>query len=423
MSKKLNLVTKAMSIMIMVALFFGMSLTAFAAPLEAVDEDNPVDAQVGKLLTMPEGVATPNNMKFTFEFEKVSLDGETSLVGQMPTILDKDVTFQAASVSHDSDDMKKVYLETAPIFGTGTAWPHAGVYKYTVEEKENTYTISDPTKEELTYSKAQYEITVFVANKSGTGGNLYIKGIVIKILKNDAGTAVTNNKVTVEPGDPDVDGEYTGMLFTNNYSARPGGGDPTTTYALAIKHEVSNPYADQTKYFAYSVTATKPASVTSATTYRIYVVQNGSVVTSAANTAATIKTDATYGPYFEVASGTQFTVNLKHGQWLSFNDLHTGATYTATAPATVDYKHSYVKMVNGTAQGSITEAEGNALTVPVTQITAGIDRADFTSKYKDISVTGISLEDMPFILLLVFAGLGLGLYGVAKTRKRARQNV
>ena len=423
MFKKMNLVAKAISVALMAMLFFSSALFAFAttgAPLQGT-EANPAKVVIGKLFKMPDGTTTPS-ATFTFDISKVSIDDKTTQadLATMPDVTPKNVSFtDKDKFPVPANGVKLVYKQTASVFD-GIAWPHAGVYAYKVVERDKTYNIADPTKEDLTYSKAEYELTAYV--QDGANG-LYVHAIAAKILvKDDSSTGTTGDKINPQPGDPTIDGSYSDLIFTNLYLKKTGGSNPVTDTVLTIHHEVANPYADQTKYFEYSVVVNKPAAMANVQlTYKAFVMDaNNTVVTSQDNAASNnIKPDK-YGSYIEFTPGTPLKVNLKHGQWLSFVDLHVGSTYTATASAVADYKHSFIiteKDVKGPVQMAPGPNQAWGLTTE-RMITEGTDRADFTASYKIVTPTGISVDNLPYIVLIAVALAGLAGYAAAKSRRR-----
>ena len=425
MSKKMNLVAKGMSITLMAMMFFSSALFAFAAdqPVQGT-EANPAKVMIGKLLKMPEGTTTPT-ATFTFNFTKISIDDKTDPadLATMPAVTSKDVVFGSGDTfPAPVNGVKEVYKETGSVFDN-VQWPHAGVYAYKVVEKDKTYKITDPTKEDMAYSPAEYELRAYV--QDGAKG-LFVAAIAAKILvADDSSTGVTGDKINPKPGDPSVAGDYSDLIFTNVYMKKTGGTNPLTDTVLSIHSAVANPYADQSKYFAYNIVVKKPTTVPGAPTYKAYVMdKNGAIVTGTDNIAAgNIKTDSV-GSYIEFQTGTPLTVNMKHGQWLSFIDLHVGSTYKVTAEAAADYKHSYIATENGVA--------GPVLTAPALntqwgftaekRISENLDKAEFTAGYKAVTPTGISVDNLPYIMLIAVAMAGLCGYVAVKSRKRANHD-
>ncbi|MCL2696359.1 MAG: hypothetical protein FWE69_08560 [Clostridiales bacterium] len=389
-------------------------------------EQTPALASITKILEMGEGVPTPE-ITFSFAFTAVSVDGVTSGADYdaMPPIT-RTVSFLAADPDNTSGGIKTVRLETGSLFA-GVNWPHAGVYIYTVEEtKSVTPTLS--AQESILYSPAKYKVTAWVAN--GANG-LYVAAIASEIVVTDGenGTEV-GEKVDARPGgDPSVSGDYSQMTFTNNYKRVNSAGDPDD-YTLAISKAVTTDaladydFANRQMYFDFSVTVTKSGSnADAAQKYKAYILdESNAVVTGTANVSSSyIKTDSvTDEDYIEFTTGDPLTVHLKHGQWLSFVDLESGATYTVTETGTTDFTPSVSLVVNG-AQPVVTNGTlHTSLTVPATLIGVGDNRADYTNTYKTITPTGISVDDLPYIVLVALIALTLVGFAVIRARKNAK---
>ena len=62
--------------------------------------------------------------------------------------------------------------------------------------------------------------------------------------------------------------------------------------------------------------------------------------------------------------------------------------------------------------------EGESLTVPSKLVGENANSTAFTNTYDDASVepTGIFINNLPFVLMVVVAGSGLALYVVSKRR-------
>jgi len=388
----------------------GSLTTVFAAagPISGT-EANPAQAVITKELKMPDGTVTPAET-FTFTLAKKDVDGDTTTaaLATMPAIGSQTVTFTGAETGTTASGVKTVTGETASLFA-GVTFPHAGVYTYTVTEAAGSTT-------GMTYSQASYDVSVYVAN--GTSG-LYVAAIgTTVVIVDHTGQAVGDK--TDPTTSTNVSGAYSAMVFTNTYVKKTGGTDVTdpADQTLAISKTVSGDYGDQTKYFAYSVTVTQSALATG-TTYKGYVVENGAVVTAAAN--GTIGgTDPTNGAYISFPSGTAVTVNLKHGQTLAFIDNEVGSSYVAVESAVADYTADVSIVVNGATAIAIANPSANtSLSTSSRLIGENANTADFTNTYKTVTPMGIALNNLPFILMIVLAAGAFVAFVVVKSRKKA----
>lgn len=375
-------------------------------------EENPAQAAITKMLQMPEGTITPA-ADFTFAFAKKSVDGNTADadLATMPEITDKTISYTSADVGTTTAGLKSVPKETDNIFDTLT-WPHAGVYTYTITETADTYTAS--TGETMTYSGGEYDITVYVEN--GTNGNLYIGAIGTTIEIKDNSGQTEGDKVDPTPG---ADGEYSKLIFTNTYTKNNGGTDPVDDSVLSISKMVAGDMADQSKYFVYDLTVTQAATLPDTTTYKVYVVEGNTVLTTipTANYSGTVSNDGTYD-YIQVTAGTPVTVNLKHNQRLSFTDAAVGTSYVAVEAAAADYTPSVSIVVNGGTPNTVNGTINTSLSTNTQLIGEAANSADFTNTYKEVTPTGISLNNLPFLMMIVLAAGALTAFVVVKFRKK-----
>lgn len=396
-------------------------LTGMQPVLAQTSEQNPAASALTKAFVMADGAETPG-LTFDFELIPVSVDGKAATAGNMPDIGTKSVTFSAADNGAVTDGVKTIYKESENLFAN-VNWPHAGVYVYNIKETPSVKGTLG-AGETITYSEAEYKVKVYVAN--GANG-LYLAAVGAELTVTDGGEGTEgSNKVDSQPGgDPSVTGDYSKMIFTNNYMKKNGSGDPMD-YNLAISKEVKSPdgdghnFADKTMYFDFKVTATKSsANYGNNVKYRVYVMEGDTVVTNSQNYAGTILTDAQYGDYIVLDSGTEYTVHLKHGQWLSFVDLEIGATYTVTELGRENYTPSCAQTVNGTVTDHSAVANSD-LVIAATTITGGDNRADFTNTYMSITPVGVSVDNLPYVILIALVVIGLGIYLVYKSRRRRR---
>lgn len=423
MTMKRNPMTKLMtSITMTMILCLSMALPAFAQPVLGTEEKE-AEVTITKALKMGEGVTTPE-ITFTFKFTADNVDEVPSTGTNMPSVVDKTVTYSVADAGTTVDGVKTVHKETESLFN-GVTWPHAGVYTYTVKEDDKRPESLTP-RESLDFSQAEYKIRVYVAN--GEDG-LYVAAIGTEIVVADGENGVAGEKVDGTPGDPTVEGKFSNIIFTNTYMKTAGTGNPEE-YALAISKTVASSSEDafdtanRTQYFGFQVTVDKSnANSNASQTYMAYIMDaNGVVADIDNNYDGTALTNETYGKYIPFTTGQAKTVSLKHGQWISFVDLEVGATYTVTELAAANFMPKCDQVIGGEAPIAHTGTLGAALSVLSTSITENEDRADFTNTYKTVTPTGLSVDNLPYIVLI---GLGLGTlvgFAAAKSRKNHDEN-
>ena len=384
----------------------------------AVDEDHPAAAGATKKLVMPEGTSTPT-ASFTITFAKVSKNGSTDAgdLATMPAIADKVLTFAVGDTGTTTGNIKTVIMETGDVLGV--TWPHAGIYVYTVAETSGTYTISNAYNEQMTYSGGSYTMTVYVENKSTSG--VYVKYVMTKIAALETGdTRAVGDKVDSKPGGDGSTYTHSQMYFTNTYLKTTGSDDPKhANVPLVISKAVAGGLADQTKYFPFSVTVAQPPVGTGLMTYKVRVLNGTTVVTSAAHFSGTIIPDATNGAYFEITPGTAAAVNLKHGERIAIVGLPVGASYTVTEAADTVYTPSQVSVINGATQSSVGGTINTLFTVGPRLIAEGADSVAFKNTLASTTPTGISVDNLPYVVLLGIILAGFALFIVVKSRRRA----
>lgn len=271
-----------------------------------------------------------------------------------------DVTYQAGETGTLKDGKYVISKDTAISF-TG-AWKHAGEYVYTVtESKENP--ISN-----VTYDTSSYTLRVYVIN--GTNG------LEIEKITAQGATGKTDK-----------------ILFTNTYAKN----DAT----LTIEKNTEGDYADKTRKFDFEITFTK-SPMSDQTTF-----------------TGTIGAQSV-----ECTAGQTKTFKLADGEQLVFNNLPVGTTYMVKELAATD---GYTPKV------TVIENQTTTVTNKTVQETEALDtlkengknnlvgenenKVTFTNTYKDVAVTGIVMNNLPFILLVAVAIVAFVSLAVVKRRR------
>jgi len=399
------------------------AMPAFAAnePLPSGTLKSPAEVAITKVLQMPEGTATPT-ATFTFHIVKVSVDDDFSAaaVNTMPDLTGS-IAVAGTSNSTVVDQKKIITMNTGNIL-QGKTWPHAGEYIYTVKEAISGYTIADSTKETLTYSLAEYELHVYIAE--GEGGALYVKSAGAIIKKDQTGGNKEGYGEKVDPSVPATVAEGNNFKFVNTYTKAPGGGEGPNPklQSVAISKAVAGELASKTKYFPFEVTITNNSLVSTAS-YKAYICTlSGGVYTKVSNTEANNKYD-TGKDYVTFKAGTKQEITLKHGQYLVFMDCPQGTIYNANEKAVPGYKSSVHIVIGGTAVNPdlTNTASSTALSTNNRIVTAGgANTADFTNTYATTVPTGIIIENLPFIIMILVAIGAFTAFIVNKRRKMVR---
>ena len=271
-----------------------------------------------------------------------------------------DVTYQAGETGTFKDGKYVISKDTAISF-TGN-WKHAGEYVYTVTESQE-----NPV-ENVTYDTSSYKLRVYVINE---------------------GNGLKVQKITAEG----KDGKTNRILFTNTYTKN----DAT----LTIEKNTEGDYADKTRKFDFEITFTK-SPMSDQTTF-----------------TGTIGAQSV-----ECTAGQTKTFKLADGEQLVFNNLPVGTTYMVKELAATD---GYTPKV------TVIENQTTTVTNKTVQETEALDtlkengknnlvgenenKVTFTNTYKDVAVTGIVMNNLPFILLVAVAIVAFVSLAVVKRRR------
>lgn len=393
---------------------YGVSISALELQDSGFANTPLATAVMQKKLEIPPSLPVPD-VTFSYDFTFQSFNGATTIDsiaifgGTEPTIGSVTVTFAPSDTSavdampatlaaHDGHGV--VTKDTTSIIAQMPVYTRAGEYVYHV--KENASTLGTFTG---VMSGAEYEMTVFVENEVDSIGRItatsepYVKAVGFEVVKNDAGAGVPKAKA-----DP---------IFINRYAA---------TTDLTIGKTVVGASADTEQEFEYSLTLTKINASTGTDEYGATL--NGSAIATnfisfSGNETETIK-----------------TFHLKHGDKLVIEDLPAGTTYTITEIGTSGYVPSVGVIINGAAeiqavQGTVTSGasmtvghngDTDALELNGGPIILGIgnNEVQWINTRDYISPTGILLNNLPYILLIVVALAGFTGYIVSKRRKARR---
>ena len=429
--KRFSALRVMMVALLAMILTLSMATPAFATgePIYGTESD-PAVAAITKLLKMPIGTTTPD-AEFNFEFKKKSVNDSTDALdmAKMPLPVVAPLKIRDGRVM-ESGGVKSVYLETPSLFG-GITWPHAGAFVYEVKEEQDNYIpVQGPggLPDKMTYSPALYEVSVYVKEKASPG-EYYVYAIAVKIIIADESNGSGVGKVNPTPGDPNVEGSYSGFIFTNHYLKDNGGTNPITNSVLAVGKTVSGSYGDKTKYFQFSVEVTKPATVIdlpgAPSTYKAYIVEkdaggNPVVATNIDSNVADIApanlgTDAE-GKYIIFTTGQAQTVYLKHDQQLSFVNLQVGSGFKVNESAVVGYTPHIVLTAVGATNLDIPGAISTAHGTGDRYVGDFKSSAAFRNTAEDLTPTGISVSNLPFIILIIIVAGGLAAYVAIRRR-------
>ena len=338
-------------------LFVGITTTAYAQDIPTIGagtENENATAFITKNLEFSEGLSVP---EATFEF---IVEADTD---DAPKATIENITYGVTDEVRKGEPNAGKYTISKNSTITFDDFPHAGVYEYTVKEKKGDLT-------DITYSSKEYTLRVYVANRPDNSGETYIKTITAEEEENK-----TDN-----------------LLFTNTYSKNSG--------SLIIEKNTIGELADKTKEFEFTITFAQSST-----------------------SDQTVFTGKIGDQEIVCRAGEPTTFQLHDKQKLEFENLLVGTNYVVTEKG--EEGDGYIP--------SITVIENSKLTVDdkkgnekddLSSSDEGADnligekenKVTFTNTYQDIPITGIILNNIPFLLLLVLSAIAFGTLAVLKRR-------
>lgn len=358
----------------------GMALSV--SPAFAVDKPaEPVKAYLVKQLDIAEGITY--NKTFTFDFDLQKIGSEAVAQG------DGDVKIEIPVNQTNNIVAKNIFDKD------GLTYNAAGIYTYKVTEQVDDNEASEG-EYGLTYSDAQYELQVYVANDKENPGEVFVEKVLLNKDINDNGNNEGTGKITNIDPDKPIDSQF---RFINKYTAQAGGTiDEHGTVGLAISKTVTGDYGDKTKDFNFTVDLEK--APTSADNAEGFIAKIYNKDTKQFENIANLRYGAT-------------NITLAHNEELRIYDLPAGTNYEITEDEYTDYTPSISVTQNGEKLPEIPNSATDEKYVGVNE-----NKVEYTNTFTTTSVnpTGIIINNLPFVLMVVVAGSGLALYVVSKRR-------
>lgn len=359
------------------------------------DGTQPPKLIIKKVLNLPEsGVTTPTET-FKFTFEKHSKNGKTEKKNDCPNINEQSINYTTAD-NKDGDAKKegKQIIKGTGDALTGVDFKEAGQYTYTVKETSN-------NTADMTYSKAEYLVSIFT--KKDSTGKVVVSHIQIKKEKNDKGTAENNPaKKEYKPGSEGDNYKDNTFEFGNSYDKKDGNDDSTGTTiqendkkGFVLRKEVKGTNSNQDEKFKFKIKAEKPKGSSSTDTkFAYYVVDK-----------AGKKGEKKEGEY-----GKDFNVELKHNERIVFGKILLGSKVSAEEIFDAGYTQSLANTskMNGTIVTVANLKDGMVIG------DSGENVINFENTQQ--SATGILLNNLPFIALILVAAAGIAFF--IKNRKK-----
>lgn len=390
------------------------NVNAATTPAEWGPTETP-SAAITVEYKMGNDVVTPAN-DVSFTFKKISAPTGMN-VSDMPAISVENVKFNAGEdliKDTTATDIKvlrkqsKNFLESFKTAMGNSTKMTTGEYVYTV--KSTSTVTKTKTNDVFTGSDAEYKLNIFVAQD--TNSKLYIKGLSIINTKNDAGTDTGNDaKVDGKPGSTTggTASNFSGLKFVNEYVAKAGSVDPTdpdvpdpnkpASYAFKVTNNTESK-GTQTGSFDYTMTVTKPSGIaTTDNTYVYYV--NGKQET---------------GTY-----GAEVTFTLPDTKSMMIKSCYAGSKVTVEQKGVANWTATAETTFNGVKDTQkLSAAVGKNLKVADKTLGQKENKVDYKNVYKDIAVTGIIVNNFPFIIMIAIAVVAFA--GIVAMNSKKRMN-
>ena len=405
---------KIISIALCLVLCFGLCTAVFASEptIPETPAADAANAGLVKVLDISDQITDPG-ITFTFSFAAAASTDNCTGSDFTKTIASTAMTVYG--------NQKAGKLSFADMDFINHGITHAGIWSWTVTESatvegfsgsplKKVTTLSDGTviTDTLTMDTSTYTVNVDVIN--GTDGTPAIAGYTVYKgpTKEDPGFEYD------VPGVPGTEGTAgqtrlgSGFEFENTLTETkkgPEGGDGALNVSKSVVVAAGSPdRADRTKPFAFTlklidhnISSSGSASTMTAATARIVRDDKQPIAKLADGTAAPNSVEIPIS-----ASGTATTFYLSDGDKLIIDELPVGVTYEVveTSYTAENYTSS---LTDNKASGSIASATNEAVAV--------------TNTFEAEPITGIVVNNLPFVLIVLLAVSGVAVYFVSNRRR------
>lgn len=344
----------------------GLSLAMALSPVAAFADDAPNLAQttdglkVEKVMEANEG--SEFSQTFTFTATAIQLTGDSAVEkDKTPAIADVTVTADKAATTLSTD-----------AFGFASAqYPHAGVYGYQVKETKGDAHLRQDQRDLMTYDENVYTVYVWVVNgKNGTEVS------AVTAVKNAAGNAIPAEGTAKEAK----------LSFDNKYYEYGNPDNPNNdSVDLKVDKVVDGTQGDKTAKWTFNVSFDESglAVTPESNTIMYQIVSTGS--DPAKDGWKALPADGKY--------------ELTDGQQILFKDVVAGTKYTVTE-------------TESGQKGYTTTGEVN----PATTATDKGNSATVKNEKNQTVVTGVIVNNAPFVVMIGVAVAGVAAYGAAKRK-------
>ena len=357
--------------------------TAFADDTK----NNAKEAYISKTYNTEVGKAE------TFSFTAIQVTGEGLVSDPLnPTM---------PSISFTADETGTKTRRDKITFPT---FSQEGKYEYTVTESQTANpAVTNNEHEKMIMSQAEYKMDVYVSNNNGT---YEITKIIVNKTKDDKGNDATGK---VDIGDSGTNG----FSFTNTYVQEGGTGENPKTPDLTYENDGS---FDVSKTIVASEEGATIDTNKEFTFTASFVFQTGTDKDTLGGIKQTIDTST---KDVELAENNTYTFTLKHGQNIKFTKIPVGTKVTVTELATPNYKGSATVEMNDIEESTSTSATkyNENLTISDKTIGQKDNKISVTNTYNSVPTTGIIMNTLPYVMMIVLGGVALVGYIYLKNKK------
>ena len=302
-------------------------------------------------------------------------------------LVSKDVSLTMPEISFTEADKGTTTQRKKVTFPN---YQEAGKYEYTVTEMKTADPNVSNEHEKMIMSNAEYTMDVYVTN--GAAGT-EISNIIVNKVKDDAGQPETGKVDIGNTGD-------NGFKFTNTYVQEAGTGENPSNPGEDYKNYGSLNVSKKIELNENGGTASTKAEFSFKATFNF-------PAGTDANTLGGVKAN---GKDVTLTDGAcDFT--LKNGENEKFTGLPVGTTMTVTESATPNYKGSAAVVINGVTQDTVTASKyDEAITVSDKKLGQKRNAVDVTNTYNNVPLTGIIMNNLPYIAMIVIGAAALVVY-------------
>jgi len=379
-------------------------------PTDLPTTNFPID----KTLTLPLNMAAPTTGSFTFTANLIAETFHNTPSDQLPNVT-LTATLPISTMTPNADN-DRLLEGTAYLDFSSVPWPRPGRYVFRVTENQNTSGITD-----MEYDDSAFYLHVYVGWVDDTFSQLIVLG-------SDATPPAPH--IFAWPADTETLGSAQGKTyveFANSITPPPGTGD------FEVQKLVTGNLGNAHTFFGFSVELELPDLPTHHTPTEIAVTVTG-YQRSGQNFLSPFTRETLRTFNIPIVDGVATTVGitpplqLRHGDIITFANVPFGTDYTVTE----SWAEGYLQTAFVTTGGIRNETEVDNATAATGLVVSGTVEAEtnesttqrlnyvlVTNDHDTGMPTGVFLNNMPFIIMVVFGVGALGLAGFVVKRKRA----